>query len=93
MWPSINKWVAANALGFSIIFAGMKNFTADYIIQTKFDNKCKQIKDNEDDNDSTQINYRRLLVFTSFGLLYVGGAQYVIFNRMLPRYLTWFIRR
>ena len=88
MSSSINKWVAANALGFSIMFAGMKNFTADYIIQTKFNNnKCKQIKDNEDDNDSTQINYRRLLVFTSFGLLYVGGAQYVIFNRMLPRYL------
>ena len=51
MWPSINKWVAANALGFSIMFAGMKNFTADYIIQTKFNNnKCKQIKDKEDDN-------------------------------------------
>ena len=39
MWTAINKWVAANALAFSILFGGLKNFTADYVIQTKFESK------------------------------------------------------
>ncbi len=73
MWTSINKWVAANALGFSMMFGALKNFTADYVIQTNFENK--------------ELNYHRLVVFTSFGLLYVGGAQYIILNRILPRFL------
>ena len=74
MWGRANSWIAANALGFSVVFGGLKNFAADYIIQTKFEQEGS-------------LNYRRMFVFTSFGLLYVGGAQYMIFNRILPRFL------
>eukprot|EP00943_MAST-04B_sp_MAST-4B-sp1_P003293 g3293.t1 len=80
MWTSINNWVAANALGFSMMFGALKNFTADYVIQTKFENK-KQV------GETNNLNYHRMAVFTSFGLLYVGGAQYIILNRILPRFL------
>ena len=74
----------------------MENFTADYIIQTKFNNNNnnnKQIKDNEDDNDSTQTNYRRLLVFTSFGIVICWWCAICHFQSYVATIFTWFIRR
>ena len=69
--------VVSNALAFSVVFGGLKNATADFIIQTRF----------EEPGESGGISLKRIVTFTTFGLLYVGGAQYIIFNRILPKFL------
>jgi|EP00945_MAST-04E_sp_MAST-4E-sp1_P005587 hypothetical protein len=77
IWSRFNRAVVANALAFSIAFGGLKNATADYMIQTRF----------EDAKENGGVSMKRLVTFTTFGLFYVGGVQYIVFNRMLPRFL------
>ena len=76
IWSRFNRAVVANALAFSIAFGGLKNATADYMIQTRF----------EDAKENGGVSMKRLVTFTTFGLFYVGGVQYIVFNRMLPRF-------
>ena len=78
MLAALDGFAMARPLAFAMLFGGTKNITADLIIQTQFEGR-KLTKD---------VNWRRTCVFGAFGLIYVGGAQYGIFNHLLPS-LSW----
>jgi len=64
--------VARNALAFSVFVGGAKNASIDLGVQAA---------------TGGDIDWRRVGVFGTFGFFYVGGAQFIIINRLLPRLL------
>ena len=70
MFRCINQFMANNPMRSAISIAGGKCTIADMIIQR---------------NNNNQWDYRRTLSFTSFGLIWSGGGQYILFNMIFPR--------
>ena len=69
-----DRFAGARPLLFAVLFGGAKNTVADVIVQNRFEG-----------HDLRNIDLRRTAVFATFGLFYVGAAQFVLFNRVLPR--------
>eukprot|EP00928_Gymnodinium_smaydae_P036258 TRINITY_DN25361_c0_g2_i1.p1 TRINITY_DN25361_c0_g2~~TRINITY_DN25361_c0_g2_i1.p1 ORF type:complete len:202 (-),score=26.02 TRINITY_DN25361_c0_g2_i1:189-794(-) len=69
VWEVVNGKVAKWPLTAAIVFGGTKNFACDLAVQ-------------KSTTDSYDV--RRAGLFTAFGLFYVGGVQYFIFNRVFP---------
>ena len=67
-----DSFVLRNPLLFSAGFGTTKNVVADLLIQ-------KQVERRE------SIDWRRLGTFASFGAVWVGAGQYMLFNKLLPR--------
>ena len=70
----LNARMAASAMGVAVAFGGVKNGLADLIIQHAVEQR-----------PLGQTDWKRLNVFVTFGLLYVGGVQFILFNRLMPR--------
>ena len=78
---TVDRVATARPLAFAVGFAGMKNVTADLIIQTQLEGR--RVLTTPGDDDSA-VNWTRTAVFGLFGLAYVGGAQFYLFNKVLP---------
>ncbi len=70
----LNARIAASAFGVAVAFGGLKNGLADLIIQHAVEQRPLD-----------KTDWKRLNVFVAFGLIYVGGVQFVLFNRLMPR--------
>ena len=57
---------------FATIYSGVKNSTADIIVQKYIEKKDK-------------LNYLRLATFTAFSVCYGGAGQFIMLNKIMPR--------
>ena len=73
VFSRFDKFVSRNPLLFSIFFATSKNTCADVLIQTQLEGRSLD-----------EIDLRRLGTFAIFGTVWVGAAQFTIFNKLLP---------
>jgi len=71
---SFNAWAAANPVSAACFFGGGKNVGVDACVQLATAG-----------GDVRQMDLRRSACFLAFGTLWIGGAQYYIFNRLIPR--------
>jgi hypothetical protein len=69
MFTKINQFLKQRSLFVSLVSNTVKTASADYITQ-------KYIEGNK------EIDNKRLALFTSFGLVYLGGWQYYLFNKV-----------
>ena len=72
MWSAIRAFPVRRPFIFGTGLAGVKNGLCDVLVQ-------KAVEGNED------IDWRRVSVFTTFGALFSGAWQYVLFVRIMPR--------
>lgn len=68
----LNSLLKKRPLLVSMISNTIKTAGADFVAQHLIEGK-------------DEIDYKRVAVFASFGLTYLGGWQYVLFNKMFPR--------
>mmetsp|Transcript_63214 Transcript_63214/g.142568 ORF Transcript_63214/g.142568 Transcript_63214/m.142568 type:complete len:135 (+) Transcript_63214:267-671(+) len=61
-------------LVFGSIFACLKTSSADLLVQMKIE-----------DRKFDEVDWRRQIIFSSWGLVYLGGVQYFIYNFAFPR--------
>ena len=73
----IDRFARARPLAFAVVFGAAKNTAADLIIQNQVEGRKMH-----------DVDWQRVGVFASFGMCYVGAAQYFLFNRLLPA-LPW----
>lgn len=71
----VDTVVARNAFITAVAVGGIKNAACDFGVQY-----AQRGRDGRSETD-----WRRVGVFASFGFVWVGGAQYMIFNRIFPR--------
>ncbi|KAH8047896.1 hypothetical protein JL720_16005 [Aureococcus anophagefferens] len=71
---SFNAWAAANPVSAACFFGGGKNVGVDACVQLATAG-----------GDVRQMDLRRSACFLAFGTLWIGGAQYYIFNKLIPR--------
>eukprot|EP00658_Telonema_sp_P-2_P024480 TRINITY_DN19838_c0_g1_i2.p1 TRINITY_DN19838_c0_g1~~TRINITY_DN19838_c0_g1_i2.p1 ORF type:complete len:207 (+),score=33.81 TRINITY_DN19838_c0_g1_i2:145-765(+) len=71
---ALNQSARQRPLAAAILIAGSKNFVFDLLVQLG-------------SNWDGEVDWRRSGIFTMFGVGYVGGAQYYVFNKLFPRLL------
>ena len=64
----------AHPVLFGMVCAGLKTVAADLTVQTVIEKKA--LKD---------VDTKRTATFGLFGVCYLGGVQYAVFNKILPR--------
>ena len=64
----------AHPVLFGMVCAGLKTVAADLTVQTVSEKK-----------KLTEVDGRRTATFGLFGVCYLGGVQYAVFNKILPR--------
>jgi hypothetical protein len=74
MWGALKSFPMRRPFVFGTGLAGVKNGLCDVLVQTAVEKK-----------DLDTIDWRRVSVFTTFGALFSGAWQYVLFVRMMPR--------
>jgi len=70
---SLNSTIAENPGKTAVVLTGVKAGSADAVVQWT-EGRC---------NGTLPWDWRRTALFTAFGAGYQGGAQYLIFNRVL----------
>jgi len=69
--------VARNAFKAAVLVGGINNVGVDLSVQAA----------TRDRGEISAIDWRRASVFGAFGVVWIGGAQFMIFNRFLPTVL------
>ena len=72
MWGAVRRFPLRHPFLFGTGLAGFKNGCCDILVQKAVEN-----------NDT--IDWRRVSVFTTFGAIFSGAWQYILFVRIMPR--------
>lgn len=73
MLAGLNGWARAHPMVAACGIAGLKNLGCDLFVQLSV--------------GDGKVDWRRSLTFVTFGIGWVGGGQYTLFNRVYPRLL------
>ena len=70
----VDAWAARSPVSAAMLFGGAKNSGVDAAVQLATNG-----------GDVRKMDVRRSACFLLFGVGWIGGAQYWIFNRLIPR--------
>ena len=81
-------------LALAVVVATVKNSAADLIVQTQIEGRAlsapheppTQQQQQQQQQQQRTIDWRRNAVFAAFGASYLGGVQYVIYTKLMPRF-------
>ena len=76
---ALNQAAARRPALSAVAIGGTKNFACDVAVQAT--------------TSADGLDLRRAGLFTAFGLVYVGGVQFAVFNRLFPALLPGLVNR